>query len=209
MGHPHPYAPMPPMQASTNPTNSPLVSSSLYPSPYGETSNSGSLSSDVWAAPPLSTPGSAGGIVFPHHNARLSDDVGLIHRSGDGLAEEERVRALRKPRSFAHRAQANHRAQSLDISALAAQQAAQAMAAGAVPRPYGAIGSTPSVPAYFNYQQQQQAPLGSTNQFVPSHGPASSISRLPPATGAGPNHPDPSTMDEVSRVLAQLAFDRA
>jgi hypothetical protein len=209
MGHAHPYAPMPPMQASTNPTNSPLVSSSLYPSPYGETSNSSSLSSDVWAAPPLSTPGSAGGIVFPHHNARLSDDVGLIHRSGDGLAEEERVRALRKPRSFAHRAQANHRAQSLDISALAAQQAAQAMAAGAVPRPYGAIGSTPSVPAYFNYQQQQQAPLGSTNQFVPSHGPASSISRLPPATGAGPNHPDPSTMDEVSRVLAQLAFDRA
>lgn len=62
----------------------------------------------------------SGGIAFPpHHAARQSEDVSLLHRQA---TDDER---LRKPRSF------SHRAQSLDISSRAAQQAALEASAAA------------------------------------------------------------------------------
>ncbi|CEH14290.1 Vigilin [Ceraceosorus bombacis] len=200
---------MPAMMGFTprnQPSNSPMLPSSMYPSPYAESpiaSAPAPFSSDVWAPPQVSPAHASGaGIAFPHHTTRMSDDVGLIHRNNDPLSEEARRSALRKPRSFAHRAQPNHRTQSLDIGALASQQAAQAVASGSVPRPYGAIGSNsgfmPSVGT-------QMPPAG--GGFAPSHASTSSISRVAPSATRGPV-PEPATMDEVSRVLSQLAFDR-
>ncbi|KAI3479937.1 hypothetical protein L1887_57924 [Cichorium endivia] len=73
-------------------------------------------------------------------------------------------------------------------------------------------------PAHHLYQSAQQQPsphdaqagFGLNNHAAQPHhlhAASASISRLPPGRNA-PN-PDASTMDEVSRVLAQLAFDRA
>ncbi|PWZ03626.1 hypothetical protein BCV70DRAFT_20437 [Testicularia cyperi] len=262
-------------------SNSPLIASSLYPSPYG---NGRGFGSDVWGAPtrpfgsntsavttpslsgvppapvanPLGTPGSGvmpsplnqtGGIQFPTQPMpRMSDELHIAAGRGlEGMSMEDRVKALRKPRSFAHRAQ------SLDIGALAAQQAAQqqsqsqqqqqpspfsqhqngSLSVGpSTPYGLGAIGSGPgmplSTPNHFpgmslqqQQQQQQQAAAFSQHLFsqqqsqLPLHSPhhahhhasSASISRLPPAPNA--QNPDAHTMDEVSRVLAQLAFDRA
>ncbi|CAO1633310.1 unnamed protein product [Jaminaea pallidilutea] len=124
---------------------SPLVPSSLYSSPYTEGMPPSLTSSDVWGAPrnvttsgsgpslsPVAPVGSGpslspvapvgAGITFPsQHAARQSDDVGMFHRGGadffgnDAQAQQQQ---LRKPRSY------SHRAQSLDISSLNAQQAA-------------------------------------------------------------------------------------
>ncbi|EPQ25950.1 uncharacterized protein PFL1_06405 [Pseudozyma flocculosa PF-1] len=248
---------------TTTAANSPLIASSLYPSPYG---NGRGFGSDVWGAPrhfssstssstapnvaqPIGTPGGAasaanmnpaaaaaaaaagttpvngGGIQFPQHNPRLSDDLNLAYRGGpEALGMEERVKALRKPRSFAHRAQ------SLDIGALAAQQSALGMGGGgatttpATPYTLGAIGSGgvgsggsgsngtsggfPGIGgSHHPHHSLHHAALHNhSHSHHHHHAPASSISRLPPANTPAP---DPTTMDEVSRVLAQLAFDRS
>ncbi|GAK66145.1 kh domain protein [Moesziomyces antarcticus] len=183
-------------------------------------------------------PNSSGGIQFPsqplHHqgaNPRLSDELHM-NRGVEGMSMEERVKALRKPRSFAHRAQ------SLDIGAMAAQQASQhasgSMSVGpSTPYGLGPIGTgapthfpghvgAPSGfaagPAHHLYQSagQQPSPHDAQAGFGLNshaaqphhlHAASASISRLPPGRNAA--NPDASTMDEVSRVLAQLAFDRA
>jgi hypothetical protein len=158
----------------------------------------------------------------------MSEDVHMGSGRGfEGMDMEERVKALRKPRSLAHRAQ------SLDIGALAAQQAAQQgnLSAGpATPYGLGPIGSggpaaSPGFPgmgapqhsfplnshfaqASQQRQQPQQHHLSGHHPHPHPHHHAStaSISRLPPPPNA--QNPEPTTMDEVSRVLAQLAFDR-
>ncbi|KAJ9474011.1 KH domain-containing protein [Pseudozyma hubeiensis] len=263
--------------------NSPMITSSLYASPYG---NGRGFGSDVWGAPtraftassassatpslmglpppsvgapalpspagpgPIGSGGvqQPGGIQFPsqpnlHHQQsahRLSDEM-LMNRGLDGMSMEDRVKALRKPRSFAHRAQ------SLDIGAMAAQQASQhasgSMSVGpSTPYGLGPIGTgAPGMPGfpglgssqnsfsggaphhlyqpptpqqqaqqaqqqhqYQQQQQQQQQGYGVPHQHM--HASSASISRLAP--GRHGQNPDASTMDEVSRVLAQLAFDR-
>ncbi|PWN48570.1 hypothetical protein IE53DRAFT_188135 [Violaceomyces palustris] len=192
----------------TTATNSPLITSTLYPSPYG--GDGRGFGSDVWGAPrnlpasssinatpSIAPPVSSVGIQFPQHNPRLSDDLNLLHRNTETLGVDERMRALRKPRSFAHRAQ------SLDIGALAAQQAAQ----GAVGAPSAAAAAVAAA-AYSPARTPgaiQAPPYSNVGSAGHHHVPASSISRLAP----GAQVPNPSTMDEVSRVLAQLAFDRA
>ena len=256
--------------------NSPMITSSLYSSPYG---NGRGFGSDVWGAPTrafttsttssttpsliglpppavgtpsaglpspagpgaigASVPTPSGGIQFPsqpmHHQQagpRLSDELHM-NRGLEGMSMEDRVKALRKPRSFAHRAQ------SLDIGALAAQQASQHVSGSlsvgpSTPYGLGPIGTgAPSMSNHFpgmggpqagfnagpphhmyqpptpgqQQQQQQQQQFGMPHQPQHLHASSASISRLPPGRNA-PN-PDPTTMDEVSRVLAQLAFDRA
>ncbi|PWN35004.1 uncharacterized protein FA14DRAFT_160354 [Meira miltonrushii] len=90
-----------------------------------------SLSSNATSHTQPSTPSSAG-IAFPQHVTRFSDDVGAMQQPnnnqgmyGDGMGFEDRVNTLRKSRAY------SHRAQSLDIGALAAQQVIQqAMSAG-------------------------------------------------------------------------------
>ncbi|KAJ1033946.1 hypothetical protein NDA16_000154 [Ustilago loliicola] len=259
--------------------NSPMITSSLYASPYG---NGRGFGSDVWGAPTrafttsttssatpsliglpppavgtpsgglaspagpgaigASVPAASGGIQFPsqplHHQQagpRLSDELHM-NRGLEGMSMDDRVKALRKPRSFAHRAQ------SLDIGAMAAQQASQ-HASGSLsvgpPTPYGlgpigtgapgmssshfpGMGGSQSsfnagVPPHHLYQpptagqqqptQQQQPGAGGAFGHQHLHASSASISRLPP--GRNGQNPDPTTMDEVSRVLAQLAFDRA
>ena len=272
--------------------NSPMITSSLYTSPYG---NGRGFGSDVWGAPTraftassassatpsliglpppaVGTPGAglpspaghgpigagvpspSGGIQFPsqpglhqqQNSHRLSDEMHM-NRSLEGMSMEDRVKALRKPRSFAHRAQ------SLDIGAMAAQQASQQHAGGSMsvgpstPYGLGPIGTgAPGMSGHFpgmggsqgsfsgggpthhmyqpptthhqhqqhqqhhHHQQQPQQQQGGYG--MPPHPPqhlhasSASISRLPP--GRNTQQPDPTTMDEVSRVLAQLAFDRA
>jgi len=88
-----------------------------------------SLSSNATSHTQPSTPSSAG-IAFPQHVTRFSDDVGGMQQPnqamyGDAMGFEDRVNTLRKSRAY------SHRAQSLDIGALAAQQVIQqAMSAG-------------------------------------------------------------------------------
>lgn len=239
------YTVMPPMApGSASTTNSPLIPSSLYPSPYQDTMSSASSlgGGDVWGMPRYVPPpqpshphhphhhSSASGIAFPQHNTHLSDDLKLFYnRNGnDALEADERIKALRKPRSFAHRAQ------SLDIGALAAQQAAQQAVAlgrsgGGTPlangmhgaggspvppsmptmqRPYGAIGSSP-MPSSQVFAGSSLGPnAGNATHFGPSpvaggHMTAPSISRMAPTPSHGP---EPSTTDEVLRSLAQLQF---
>lgn len=268
--------------------NSPLITSPLYTSPYG---NGRGFGSDVWGAPTraftasnasnatpslmglpppsVGTPGAglvsaagpgpigagvsvptSGGIQFPsqpslHQQSghRLSDEMHM-NRGLEGMSMEDRVKALRKPRSFAHRAQ------SLDIGAMAAQQASQhasgSMSVGpSTPYGLGPIGTgAPGMSGHFpgmtssqgtfgggaphhlyqpptpqqqaqqqlqyqqqQQQQQQQPGYGMPHQPQHFHASSASISRLPP--GRNTQNPDSTTMDEVSRVLAQLAFDRA
>ncbi|CAO1638004.1 unnamed protein product [Parajaminaea phylloscopi] len=127
--------PPPPGGASA----SPLVGSSLYSSPYVD-SLPGGVGSDVWGTPrnvmglgqnnpampqPSAGMGTPGGISFPQHFPRQSDDAGLLSKGTDPFGVDERMRQLRRPRSFAHRAQ------SLDISSLGSQQAALEAAAAA------------------------------------------------------------------------------
>jgi hypothetical protein len=117
-------------------STSPLINSSIYTSPYqdGTTSTKASLGGDVWGAPSfLHRPSNSiaspttgqGSIVFPPRNIRLSDETPFLARASNedeaaaAMNMEESVRALRKPRSF------SHRTQSLDIGAMAAQQAVQ------------------------------------------------------------------------------------
>ncbi|SNX85155.1 probable KH domain protein [Melanopsichium pennsylvanicum] len=257
--------------------NSPMITSSLYSSPYG---NGRGFGSDVWGAPTrafttsttstttpsliglpppavglpgaglpspagpgtigASVPTPSGGIQFPsqpmHHQQgapRLSDDLHM-NRGLENMSMEDRVKALRKPRSFAHRAQ------SLDIGAMAAQQASQhiggSMSVGpSTPYGLGPIGTgAPGLGTHFPgmggsqssfnggaphhmyhpptprqqhaQQQQQQQNFGVPHQPQHLHASSASISRLPP--GRNSQNADPNTMDEVSRVLAQLAFDR-
>ncbi|CDS81860.1 KH domain protein [Sporisorium scitamineum] len=259
--------------------NSPMITSSLYASPYG---NGRGFGSDVWGAPTraftassassatpsliglpppaVGTPGAglpspagpgpigagvgapSGGIQFPsqsslHHQQsghRLSDEMHM-NRSLEGMSMEDRVKALRKPRSFAHRAQ------SLDIGAMAAQHASQhaggSMSVGpSTPYGLGPIGTgapgmstghfpgmgssqssfsggaphhlyqPPTPQQQAAQQQQQQQGYGMAHQPQHLHASSASISRLPP--GRNTQNPDAPTMDEVSRVLAQLAFDR-
>ncbi|CCF50599.1 hypothetical protein NDA11_005311 [Ustilago hordei] len=258
--------------------NSPMITSSLYASPYG---NGRGFGSDVWGAPTrafttsttssitpsliglpppaVGTPGAgmpspagpgaiganvpaaSGGIQFPsqplHHQQAgpcLSDELHM-NRGLEGMSMDDRVKALRKPRSFAHRAQ------SLDIGAMAAQQASQhasgSLSVGpSTPYGLGPIGTGapgissnhfpgmggsqssfnagvphhlyhPPTPGQQQPQQQQQSGGGAPFGHQHLHASSASISRLPP--GRNGQNPDPTTMDEVSRVLAQLAFDRA
>lgn len=266
--------------------NSPMITSSLYASPYG---NGRGFGSDVWGAPTrafttsttssttpsliglpppavgtpsaglpspagpgaiganVATPSGGGGIQFPsqplHHQQagpRLSDELHM-NRGLEGMSMDDRVKALRKPRSFAHRAQ------SLDIGAMAAQQASQhasgSLSVGpSTPYGLGPIGTgapgmssnhfpgmggsqssfgaggaphhlyQPPAPGQQQQQQQpqQQQPGGGGGGAFGHphlHASSASISRLAP--GRNGQNPDPTTMDEVSRVLAQLAFDRA
>ena len=175
--------------------NSPLINSSIYTSPYQDCSGSAtSLGGDVWGAPKFVTrnsgnSASAGaatsGIAFPPRNARLSDDSKMLQRANEEatMGMEESIKALRKPRSF------THRAQSLDIGALAAQQVIQqaiassdagngnqmnSMRAGMTPvststsfssnqRPFGAIGSSPNT-----FGGHHQAGRGGSNDFTNS-----------------------------------------
>ncbi|KAN0061221.1 K y domain-containing protein 4 [Thecaphora frezii] len=211
----------PGLNYTTTAANSPLIASSLYPSPYG---NGRGFGSDVWGAPrhftssststaasiapPIGTPGiqPSSGVQFPQHTPRLSDDLNPDHCGPEALGMEERVKALRKPRSFAHRAQ------SLDIGALAAQQSALGGATTTPATPYtlGAIGSGSVSSGSAGFPGLGGGGAGANghhhHQQHHHHAPASSISRLPPASS---QPPDPTTMDEVSRVLAQLAFDRS
>lgn len=258
------FAPIPSMgPGSASTTNSPLIPSSLYPSPYQDTMSSASSlgGGDVWGMPRYVPPpppqsshsyshphhhhqqhhphhhhSSSSGITFPQHNARLSDDVKLSYNrnASDALEADERIKALRKPRSFAHRAQ------SLDIGALAAQQAAQQAAAigrsgggvgvGGVPmggtgmhgvggsplppsmptmqRPYGAIGSSP-MPSSQVFAGSSLGPnAGNASHFGPSpvSGGHMSTSSNPRMHSASTHGPEPSTTDEVLRSLAQLQF---
>ncbi|CAO1614561.1 unnamed protein product [Sympodiomycopsis kandeliae] len=123
---------------------SPMVGSSLYSSPYGDTMPGG-VSSDVWGSTPrqATTPGSGGppgsssGIAFPQHTTRQSEDVGIFARGQEVFGVDERMRQLRKPRSLAYRAQ------SLDMSNVGSQQAAldATLFAGGPVGGYGGFGS--------------------------------------------------------------------
>jgi hypothetical protein len=132
---------------ATNPSHSPIVGSSLYSSPYGD-SMPGGISSDVWgvqprqgtlsnAAPPVSP-----SVAFPRqqypqpvapgphtqHYARQSDDFGYLAHSGNGRGPvdaydlDDGSRNARNGRSAMH--SHGNRTQSLDISKMSAQQAA-------------------------------------------------------------------------------------
>jgi len=130
----------------------------------------------------------------------MSEDVNLLQTQG-GEGVEERMRELRKPRSF------GHRAQSLDIGAMAAEQQATALPRGGANLSYA--GGNGGMGTYTPPAGSAPPNMGSypfTNNGGSSHhGSSNSISRMTPGAGGMPNQ---ATTDEVSRVLAQLAFDR-
>lgn len=189
---------------------SPIVGSSLYSSPYADTMPGG-VSSDVWGAPPsrpmtLSNAGPVGsnsGVSFPNHNARQSDDAGLLYRPGqDAFGVDDRIRQLRKPRSFAHRAQ------SLDISQLGAQQAAldaTAYVNQRFPQPPG-MGSGSGTPNYgaaggaYGYAAMPSPGFGGA--LLGQGGAASPSAPYPHHMASGPGSSGPGVMPPMGAMNA-------
>lgn len=180
---------------------SPLVGSSLYTSPYAD-AMPGGVSSDVWGTPRhvvgVSTTSSAtglphqqqkvaptDGISFPQHFPRQSDDAGLLNKSTDPFGVDERMRQLRKPRSFAHRAQ------SLDISSLGAQQAA--LEASIYASQGNGLYDSCNRSGNFGAPGSGSSAMGAYSHHIGGHLPSSSLPRLAHATQSmssnAPYHP--------------------
>lgn len=112
-----------------------MLPNNIYSSPYPESlrpTTSGLGSGDVWGAPSTFAPSAPtanaavnmshtspahSGIAFPQHVPRMSDDVKMLSNARtESRVQGDQLDAIRKPRAY------SHRAQSLDIGALAAQQ---------------------------------------------------------------------------------------
>lgn len=186
---------------TTTNLTSPFAGSTIYSSPYGEGHSrvASVTSSDVWGAPSQSrhvhsSSNSSGmQVQFPQqtttpqphqqlqhqHHSTISDDMNLPVASG----VEERMKSLR-----GHHSQ---RTQSLDITKQPTQPTT--LRAGG----YGQSGSftPPAGVGSYPFNNQSYNNNGNTSHHPSS---SSSISRI--AAGMAGE-------DEVSRVLAQLAFD--